>query len=103
MVKERLDVGVHDPVHLGAGDPGYQGIQRIMLAAPGPEPIREPKKVLLVDRIQHLRHGTLDDLVLERRDGERALTTVRLRYIPPPGRLRPIGAAGPSCAEPRCC
>src|ERR1700760_2072184 len=101
MVKERLDVGVQYPVHLGAGDPGDQGIQRIVLAAPGAEPIREPEKVLLVDRIQHFRHGTLDDLVLERGDGERTLAAVRLWDIPPPGWLRPIGAAVDPLVEGR--
>jgi hypothetical protein len=38
------------------------------LAAPGAEPIREPQKILLVNRIEHFHHRTLDDLVLQRRN-----------------------------------
>lgn len=61
-----------------------------MLAAPGPEPVREPEEVLLVDRIQHHHDRALDDLVLQRRNRQRALAAVRLRYQPPTRRLRPI-------------
>jgi hypothetical protein len=56
----------------------------IMLAAPRAESVAEPEEILLVDRVQHLDHGALDDLVLHRRDAERALPPVRLRYVPPP-------------------
>jgi hypothetical protein len=34
-------------------------------AAPGPEPIREPEEVFLVDRAQHRSRGPLDDLDLK--------------------------------------
>ena len=42
-----------------------------MGTAPGPEAVRAVQKVLLVDRLQHLAHGVLDQLVLERRDPNR--------------------------------
>ena len=48
--------------------PTRERVQRIVLATPGPEAIREPKEVFFVDRIQHLRRGPLDDLVFQRRD-----------------------------------
>ena len=52
--------------------------------------MREPEEILLVDRVQHHDGRTLDDLVLQRCDRQRALPTIRLRDIPPPARLRPI-------------
>ena len=52
-VEERPDVGVQDLVHLPAGDPDHQRVQRIMRATSRPEPVREPEEVFLVDRVQH--------------------------------------------------
>src|SRR4051794_88418 len=62
MIEERPDVAIQDMVHLGAGDPDHQ---RVVLAAPGPEAVREPEEVLLVDRVQHRHRRLLDDLVLQ--------------------------------------
>jgi hypothetical protein len=87
--EERSDVGVEYEVHFSAGDPDDQGIQRIVLAASRSEPIREPEEVFLVDRAQH-RRRSLDDLVFESRDRERALAAVLLRNVAPPGRQRPV-------------
>jgi hypothetical protein len=70
-VEERLDIGIHDPVHLLALDRHRHCVQRSMLAAPRPEPVAEPEEVFLIDGIQHLGHGPLDDLVLQRRYAER--------------------------------
>src|SRR3954464_11574859 len=56
-VEERPDVGVQDGAHLGAGDPDRERIERVVRPAPGPEAIREPEEVLLVDRVQHRRRG----------------------------------------------
>jgi hypothetical protein len=44
-------------------------------------------KVLLVDRLQHLAHGVLDQLVLERRDPNRPRLALFLRDEEPPDRL----------------
>ena len=74
-------------------DPDPERIQRIVLAAPRPEPVREAEEVLLVDRVEHLDHGPLDDLVLQRGDAQRPLPPVRLRDVHPPGRLRPVRPA----------
>src|SRR6266849_4837669 len=52
-------------------------------SASRPDPVREPEEILLVDRVQHLDHRTLDDLVLQRCDAERALPAVRLWYVVP--------------------
>ena len=89
-IEEASDVGVQYPVHLGVADPDHQSIQRVMLAASRAEPIREPEEVLLVDRIQHRRDRTLDNLILQRGNRQRALSPIRLRNEPPPRWLRPI-------------
>ena len=59
-------------------------------AASGPEALRAVTKVLLVDRLQQHDHGTLKDLVLQRRYPDRA-------------RLGPRGTAGTRgrCRRPR--
>jgi hypothetical protein len=64
-----------------------------MRRATGPEAVREVVKLLLVDSLQHHRHGALQDLVLEGRnaDGPR-LRPVPLRDVDPPhrwGSIRP--------------
>ena len=94
--EERPNVGVQYEVHLPAADPDYQCIQRIVLAASRSEPIREPEEVFLVDHAQHCGHGSLDDLVFECGDRERAFAAVFLRNVAPAGRLRPVR----SCLDP---
>ena len=60
-----------------------ESIQRIVLAAPRPEPIGKPDEVLLVDRLQNRRDRLLDHLVLETQNGKRPLGSVRLRDVCP--------------------
>jgi hypothetical protein len=97
--EERPDVGVEDEVHLPAADPDDQRVQRIVLAAPWPEPVREPEEILLVDRAQHRRRGPLDDFVFQRRDRERAFAAVFLRNVAPPGRQCPVRSAFDPCMQ----
>src|SRR5450631_2133556 len=85
-VEERTDVGVQYPVHLCAGDPDHERIHRIVRAASGPEPIRKPEEIFLVDLAQHRSRGPLDDLVFKGGDRDRALPTIRLGYVNPPRR-----------------
>ncbi len=59
-----------------------QRVQRLMRVAPWPEPVGEAQEVRLVDGVEYLDDGPLDDLVLQRdRNGTRrylaALTTFR--------------------------
>jgi hypothetical protein len=82
-IEEPGNVGVQYPVHSRVADPDRERVQCIMRTASGPEPIREPEEIFLVDRVQHLNNRTLDDLVLQRRDAERALPTIRLWYVVP--------------------
>src|SRR3954447_4885574 len=70
-----------------------------MLASPWPEPVREPEEILLVDRAQHCCRGSLDDLVFQRRDRERALAAVFLRDVTPSGWLRPVRSASDPCVQ----
>src|SRR5512144_79826 len=90
LVEERSDVGVQYEAHLLAVDSDAQRIQRIMRAAPSPKSVRDAEKVFLVDRVQQRDHRPLDDLVLQRGDRERALSSVRLGYVNAPARQRPI-------------
>ena len=92
-VEEPRDVGVEDEVDASLGDPHRQRVQRVVLAASRPEAVAEPQKVCFPDRVQHLDHRALDDLVLQRGNAERPLPSVRLGDIHPPRRQRPIGAA----------
>ena len=88
--EEVADVRVQHPVHLALIDPGRQRVQRIMRAAARPEPIGEALEVRLEHGIQHLRQRPLDDLVLQRRDPQRAQPPVRLGNVHPPHRRRPV-------------
>jgi hypothetical protein len=76
--EEILDIGIEHPVHPPPFDPDRQRIQRIMWAAPWSEPVGEAEEVLLVDGVEHLDDGPLDDLVLQRGDAERPQPPVRL-------------------------
>jgi hypothetical protein len=58
------DVRVEHAVHVPARDPDRERVQRIVRTAPWPKPVREPEEVALVDRVQHLDHRPLKDLVL---------------------------------------
>ena len=91
-IEESFDVGVQYPVHRLALDAHREGVQRIVLSPPGPEPIGEAEEVRLVDRIENLHHRALDDLVLQCGDAERALPSVRFRDVGTARRLCPVGA-----------
>src|SRR5437667_10609784 len=65
-------------------------LQRLMRIATGPEAKRAVPKVLLVDRLQQHHNGPLRHLVLERRNAERTLTTVRLVDVVTSDRRRAI-------------
>src|SRR5437016_4466104 len=71
-------------------DSGDKYVQRIVLAALGPEPIREAEEVFLVDRVQHRAYRLLDNFVLECSNRDRALLAVSLRYVLSSRRQSPI-------------
>ena len=66
VIEEPPNVRIQHPVHLPPLHPNYQGIQRLMLAAPWPGPIREAQKVHLIYLVEDGDHGLLNNLVLQR-------------------------------------
>ncbi len=50
-----------------------------MRAAPRPEPVGETPEVRLIDSVQHLNDGPLDDLVLQAGDGAFILPLLQAR------------------------
>src|SRR5215469_1587900 len=99
MIEKAPNVTIQNPVHLLPRDGHVQRIQRLMLAAPWPETIRETPKVLLINLIEDCEHGLLNNLVLQRRDPERPLSTIRLRDIHSSRWLRSISAAVNSAVQ----
>src|SRR5690242_1435568 len=93
IVEKAPDVAVQNPVHLLPRDRNVQRIQRLVLATPWPEAIREAPKILLVNLIEDGDHGLLNNLVLQCRDPERPLSAIRFRNVHPSRRLRSISAA----------
>jgi len=90
FIEKALDVDLEYPVHLCAGDPDHQGVQRIVLAALGAEPIRKAEEVLLVDRTQHRGGRPLDDLVFEGGNRDWSLSAVWFWYVLSTARQCPI-------------
>ena len=76
-IEEALDIQVEHPVHFSRQQSRVERVQRLMLAAPGSEPVREAEKIRLVDGVQYLHRRTLDDLVFQRRYSERSLPARR--------------------------
>jgi site-specific DNA recombinase len=90
LAEKVLNVRVKHPAHPLGLDPHRERVQRIMLAAPRPKPIREAPEVHLVDGVEHLDDRPLNDLVLQRSDPQRPLPTVRLRDVRTPRWRRPV-------------
>src|SRR6266511_211491 len=88
--EEVADVRVEHPVHLLLPDPDRQRIQRLVRAAPQPEPVGETQEVRLVDGVEHLDDGPLKNLVFQRGNAERPRPPVRLRDVGPPRRPCPV-------------
>src|SRR5438132_11113694 len=89
-IEEASEVRVKNIVHLCAVDSGDECVQRIVLAALAPEPVREAEEVFLVDRAQHGACRLLADLVFECGNCELALPTFGLRCVMWPRRQSPV-------------
>ena len=61
-----------------------------MLAAPRPEPIGEPQKILFVNLIEDRHYGLLNDLILQGCDAQGTLPSIGFRNVGSLGRLRSI-------------
>jgi hypothetical protein len=81
VIEEASNARIEHPVHTLPLDAHTQRVERLMRATTGPEPVREAWEVDLIDLIEDRHHGLLDDFVLQRRNAQRALPTVSLRYI----------------------
>src|SRR5204863_9460758 len=81
VIEEAADVSVQNVVHLLLQERVRQRIQRVMLAAPRAEAIREAQKVFLVNLIEDGDHGLLDDLVFQSRDSQWTLPSIFFLYV----------------------
>ena len=89
-IEEATDVGIEHPVHPLREEPDRERVQGRMRAAPRSESVGKAEEVDLVDRVEHLDDGTLDDLILQRGNAERSHPPVRLRDVRSTHRLRPV-------------
>jgi len=89
-IEEAFDIQIEHPVHFSHQQSRVERIQRLMLASPGPEPVRESEEIRFVDGVQHLSRRTLDNFVFQRRDSERSLPPVGLGDKHSTHRLRSI-------------
>ena len=78
-IEETLNVRIQYPVHAPPVNTHTQRIQRLMSMPPGTKPIAESSKLHLVDFVQDGHHGLLNDFILQRRDADWPLPTVRFR------------------------
>src|SRR5262249_2159788 len=90
FVEKGSNVGVKNEVHLPAGDSDAERIQRIMLSAPRPEAIAEPKEIFLKNAVQHLGGRPLDHFVFQGGHRKWALSSVGLWYVRSARRQRPV-------------
>src|ERR1700723_1731850 len=89
-IEEASDVQVEHPVHFSRQQSRVERVQRLVLAASWPEPVRKSEKVRFVDGVHHLDRGTLDDLVFQRRHSERSLPPVGFGNVHSTHRLRSV-------------
>src|SRR3989441_8197631 len=81
VIEKATDVSVQNVVHLLLEERVRQRIQRVMLAAPRTETIREAQKVFLVNLIEDGDHGLLDDLVFQGRNPQWTLLSIFFLYV----------------------
>ena len=67
-----------------------EGVQRIVLAAPRPEPVGEPEEVFLVDCFENRRDRLLNDFVLQAQDAQRSFRAISLRNVGTSGWKRSV-------------
>src|SRR6266478_3931766 len=89
-IEKSFDVQIEHPVHLSRQQSRIERVQRLMLASPRPEPIRESKKIRFVDSVQHFDRRALDDFVFQRRNSERPLPPIGLGDVHPTYWLRSV-------------
>jgi len=81
IIEKSSNVGVQNVIHLLPQKRIRQRVQRLMLATPRAKSVREAEKVFLVDLVEDGDHSLLNDLVLQRRDPQRAFPPVFFLYV----------------------
>src|SRR6266581_4544286 len=89
-IEKAANVHIEHPVHFLRQQSGVERIQRIMLASPRPESVRETQKVGFVDSVQYFDGRALDDFVFQCGNSERSFPPVALVDVHPTHRLRSI-------------
>src|SRR5882757_5063032 len=89
-IEKAANVNIEHPVHLSRQQSRIERVQRLVLAAPGPEPIRESEKIRFVDSVQHFDRRALDDFVFQPRNSERPLPPIGLGDVHPTYWLRSV-------------
>src|SRR5206468_6667789 len=95
-IEKVADIQIEHPVHLSRQQSRIERVQRLMLASPWPEPIRESEKIRFVDSVQHFDRRALDDFVFQCGNSERPLPPVSLGDVHPAHRFRSV----PSSLQP---
>src|SRR6266852_3578212 len=98
-IEEAANVDIEHPVHFSRKQSRVERIQRLLLASPGPEPIRKAQEVGLVDSVQHLDRRALDDFIFQRRNSERSLPPIGLGDVHPTHRFRSVRSSLQSMGE----
>src|SRR6516162_3453890 len=81
VIEKAAYVCVQNVVHILRRERERQRIQRVMLAAPRAEAIREAKKILFIDLIKDGSHGVLDELIFQGRNSEWTLPSIFFLYV----------------------
>src|SRR5438132_11703981 len=89
-IEKVADIQIEHPVHLSRQQSRIERVQRLMLASPWPEPIRESEKIRFVDSVQHFDRRALDDFVFQCGNSERPLPPVSLGDLHPTHRFRSV-------------
>src|SRR5712691_9742097 len=84
------NVEVQNPVHVLAHNADPQRVQRIVLAALGPETVAEAQKVLFPYLVEYRPDRALDDFILQCRDPQWSLPSIGFRNPDSSRRLRSI-------------
>src|SRR6202050_3106982 len=89
-IEKAANIQIQHPVHFSRQQSRVERVQRLMLAASRPEPVRESLKVRLVDSVQHFDGCALDDFVFQHGHSERPFPPIVLFDVRPTHRLRSI-------------
>src|ERR1700722_13493514 len=76
VVEKASDVSIQDPVHFPCQQTDVERIEAVVLPFTRSVSVGKSEEVSLVDRVHHFNRGSLDDLVLQHRNTQRALLAI---------------------------